>query len=93
MPPLQSLLQSFSFGPEETKAICEAFESAWLTLQKSGAAYANGSEVKIQEMLAKRILMTASRSGLLDRLKLADDGTEFILSKAGGFTHVTLRGG
>jgi hypothetical protein len=80
--PMQSLLASSAFAPEDVKLICEAFDSAWLILQKSGADYADGSEVMTRERLAKRIIETA-RAGVLDRIKLVDDAVEYALRDAG----------
>jgi hypothetical protein len=76
--PKHSLLESSAFGPEDTKMICEAFDSAWLILQKSGVGYTAGSEVMIREKLAKRIL-EAARAEVLDRVKLVDDAVEYAL--------------
>jgi hypothetical protein len=81
--PMHSLLASSVFTPEETKVVCEAFDSAWLILQKSGTGYTDGSEAKIREKLAKHILETA-RAGILDRIKLVDDAVEYALRNTGG---------
>ena len=81
--PMHSLSESCAFCPGDTKVVCEAFDSAWRMLEKSGVAYTDGSETMMREKLAKRILETA-HAGLLDRIKLADDAVEYILRNARG---------
>ena len=81
--PMHSHLENSAFGPEDTKMICEAFDSAWLILQKSGVGCADGSEALMRETLARRILDTA-RAGVLDRIKLVDDAVEYALQTTRG---------
>jgi hypothetical protein len=67
---MQKHFANCSFNPETMNILTSAFDAAWNVIEESGASLANDASTK--ELLAKRIIETASR-GERDPTRLADD--------------------
>jgi hypothetical protein len=73
MPILSLASKAAAFDAAQTRAICDAFDSAWAALQAAGSAFTGAAAAPAaREILAKRIIDMA-QSGLLDVTKLKDD--------------------
>ena len=71
--PLQGILAKEKFDANRTHVICDAFDSAWVFLQKSGSRYAEAAKAPTaRAILAKRIIAMAM-DGTLDMTQLRDD--------------------
>ena len=71
--PIVPLLSDGFFGPEDTKILTAAFDTAWQTLRTSGSVFAaDYRATSTRELLAKRIIVTA-RQGERDPIRLVDD--------------------
>jgi hypothetical protein len=69
-------LLAFDFS--KTRAICDAFDDAWVTLQDLGSDLTQASKaLETRTILAKRIIETADQ-GLTDVPKLRDDALAFL---------------
>jgi len=67
------------FGPEQTRAICDAFDGAWTELQRSGSELtAHARAPATREALARRIIERAL-DGLLNVKELRDDALAYLL--------------
>jgi hypothetical protein len=73
MPILSLAASAGVFGPAQTRAICDAFEGAWIELQRSGSELtAHARAPATRKALAKRIIERAL-DGLLNVRELRDD--------------------
>ncbi|MET0722607.1 MAG: hypothetical protein ABWY64_17490 [Tardiphaga sp.] len=78
MPILSLAAGAGVFGPEQTRAICDAFDGAWTELQRSGSELtAPASAPAAREALAKRIIDRAL-DGLLNVRELRDDALAYL---------------
>jgi hypothetical protein len=67
------LLGKHSFDLDTTKILASAFDTAWLTLQKSGSALAGDDRAAAtRDLLAQRLVEIAER-GERDRQRLVDE--------------------
>jgi hypothetical protein len=66
------------FGPKQTRAICDAFDGAWIELQRSGSELTTPARAPAaREALAKRIIERAL-DGLLNVRELRDDALAYL---------------
>jgi hypothetical protein len=66
------------FGPEQTRAICDAFDDVWTELRRSGSELtAPARAPATREALAKRIIERAL-DGLLNVRELRDDALAYL---------------
>ncbi len=73
MPILSLVAKAAAFDAAQTRAICDAFDGAWASLQEAGSAFTDPAKaLAAREILAKRIIDMA-QGGLLDVTKLRDD--------------------
>jgi hypothetical protein len=80
MPILSLASDAGAFGPEQTRAICDAFDGAWIELQRSGSELtAPARALATREILAKRIIDRAL-SGLFSVKELRDDALAYLES-------------
>ena len=71
--PSQGMLAKEKFDANRTHVICDAFDSAWAFLEKSGSSYAEAAKAPTaRAILAKRIIAMAM-DGTLDMTQLRDD--------------------
>jgi hypothetical protein len=79
--PILSLGESAGFfGPEQTRAICDAFDGAWAELRHSGSKFtAPALAPASREILAKRIIGRALE-GVLSVEQLRDDAIAYLKS-------------
>jgi hypothetical protein len=76
--PIQQRLRAGAFSAEELRAICDAFDRAWASLQASDR-HPTGPEAEMsaRDMLAKRIIDEA-KAGILDVTALEDDALAYL---------------
>jgi hypothetical protein len=68
------------FGPEQTRAICDAFDSSWMELQRAASDLtAPARAPATREILAKRIIDRAL-GGVLSVKELRDDALAYLES-------------
>ena len=76
--PLNPLLTKEGFDPAQTRVICDAFDSAWVILQKSLSRFAEpGLAPAARTILAKRIIELA-HTGAVDKTDLRNDALEYL---------------
>jgi hypothetical protein len=67
------------FDPELIQALAFALEDAWGRIEESGSRFARpGYSRAMREVVAKRIIETASLRGVKDPTALADDAVQFL---------------
>ena len=76
--PIARLVSAGTFDETQTRAICDAFDSAWGALQAANSALTQPDRAPpAREALAKRIIDMAQRS-TLDVTALRDDALEYV---------------
>ena len=75
------LLGKYTFDVDTTKVLASAFDTAWLSLQKSGGAFVADERISgTRELLAQRIIEIAQR-GERDRQRLVNGAlVQFVTS-------------
>jgi hypothetical protein len=74
MPMLSLVAKAACFDAAQTRAICDAFDGAWASLQAAGSPLTDPAKAPAaREVLAKRIIDMA-QGGVLDVERLRDDG-------------------
>ena len=80
MPILSLVANAGVFGPVQTRAICDAFDGAWIELQRSGSELtAPARAPATREILAKRIIDRAL-GGVFSVRDLRDDALAYLES-------------
>jgi hypothetical protein len=70
--PILPLLKTKAFGPEATKTLASAFDTAWNVLRRSGSTLAaDYNAIVTREVLAKHII-AMGRKGERDRQRLVN---------------------
>jgi hypothetical protein len=73
MPILSLASKAACFDAAQMRAICDAFDGAWASLQAAGSPFTNPAKaLAAREVLAKRIIDMA-QGGVLDVAELRDD--------------------
>jgi hypothetical protein len=73
MPILSLASKAACFDAAQMRAICDAFDAAWASLQAAGSPLTNPAKaLAAREVLAKRIIDMA-QGGVLDVAELRDD--------------------
>jgi hypothetical protein len=71
--PILRLASGRAFGPDEVRAICEAFDGAWAAMTAAGSPLIDPKRAPLaREKLAKRIIDTAE-TGTFDVEMLRED--------------------
>jgi hypothetical protein len=71
--PIRRMASGRAFGPDEVRAICEAFDRAWAALNAAGSPLIDPKQATLaREKLARRIIDKAE-AGMFDIDILRDD--------------------
>jgi len=95
--PILRLLKTAAFGPEESKVLAAAFETAWNVLRRSGSTLAaNDKAAMTRELLAKQIV-EMGQMGERDHQRLVNNALVHVascqmISRGLGRLHVSVNG-